>query len=43
MFHANQIRGSLVLSCRSQIKKMFSTVTKPLEGKVAIVTASTDG
>lgn len=43
MFLVNKISGSIVLSCRSQIKKMFSNVTKPLEGKVAIVTASTDG
>jgi len=39
----HKLNGSIFTTFGIQLKKMFSNITKPLEGKVAIITASTDG
>jgi len=39
----HKFSGLIVTSFGTQIKKMFSNIAKPLGGKVAIITASTDG
>lgn len=39
----HKFRIPIVTSFGIQLKKMFSNIAKPLEGKVAIITASTDG
>lgn len=45
MIYLNQIRSNLIVNnLKVQLFiKMYSKITKPLEGKVAIITASTDG
>lgn len=39
----NIIKSPFFTHCRIQSTQMFSNVTKPLDGKIAIVTASTEG
>lgn len=43
MHCAKKICSPIVNSFKIQFKKMYSNIKRPLEGKIAIITASTDG